>query len=297
MSVKMKFRHLKPDQIVVPEVRVTSIWSDEEYDDFSATIEKEGIHQPLKCILEDGTYYLVDGLHRLDEAKRMTLEKVPVVYKEGRLVDALMENLTSNRLRGKTPASDEIKLLRHLRDEYNMEPYQIAEKTGIPRARIEQRLAIASAAPEVLSCLEFDQRPLGVAFHLSRLPNQSGQIALLTRLLQVSPPATVKEVEGIIDSALKIQDARSEAPTEPMDQIPIKTISCHLCGVKYEYSDLRGLNVCATCHGLSRDYIQQLKKRRADPRTPEQILAEKIATSEDVDAEREALEAVRERKT
>ncbi|GAH84617.1 unnamed protein product, partial [marine sediment metagenome] len=233
-------------------------------------------------------------LHRLDEAKRMGLTKIPVVYKEGKLVDALMENLTSNRLRGKTPASDEIRLLRHLRDEYHMEPYQIAEKTGIPRARIEQRLAIASAAPEVLSCLEFDQIPLGVAFHLSRLPNQSGQIALLTRILQVSPPATVGEVEGIIDSALQIQGAMNETPREPVAQIPVKTLSCHLCGEKYEYRELRGLHACATCHGMARDYIQQLKKRRADPRTPEAILAQKIASAEDVETERAALEAVRE---
>ena len=83
MSEKMKFRHLKPDEIKVPDVRVTSIWSDEEYEDFASTIAKEGINQPVKCILEDGTFWLVDGLHRLDEARRRGIEKVPVVYKEG----------------------------------------------------------------------------------------------------------------------------------------------------------------------------------------------------------------------
>ena len=294
MSVNMKFRHLKPDEIQVPEVRVTSIWTDEEYEDFASTIQKEGIHQPLKCILDDGTFWLVDGLHRLDEARHRGIEKVPVVYKEGKLVDALMENLVSNRLRGKTPASDEIRLLRHLRDEYHMEPWQIAEKTGLPRARIEQRLQIATAAPEVLSCLEFDQIPLGVAFHLSRLPNQAGQIALLTRLLQATPPATVREVEDIIDHAIEIQ-ASLATPHEPTNiQIPLKTISCHLCGERYEASDMRGINACATCHGLARDYIQQLKARRSSSITPEQALASRIATDDDIDEARLALEKVRE---
>ena len=294
MSEKMKFRHLKPDEIQIPEVRVTSIWTDEEYRDFAATIEKEGINQPLKCILDDGVFWLVDGLHRLEEAKRRGIDKVPVVYKEGKLVDALVENLVSNRLRGKTPASDEIRLLQHLRTEYNLEPWQIAERTGLPRARIEQRLQIATAAPEVLSCLEFEQIPLVVAYQLSRLPNQSGQIALLSRLLQATPPATGSEVEGIIDHAIEIQHQMKEAPPNPVAVIPTKTITCHLCGERYEASEMRGINVDPGCHGLARDYIQQLKKRRADPTTPEQALAARIATDDDIDEARRQLETVRE---
>lgn len=294
MSIQMRLRHLKPDQIVVPEVRVTSIWTDEEYGDFAATIKEEGIQQPLKCILDDGTFYLVDGLHRLDEAKRHGLPKVPVVYKEGKLVDALVENLTSNRLRGKTPASDEIRLIRHLRTEFNLEPWQIAEKTGLSRERIEQRIQIGSAAPEVLSCLEFEQIPLGVAYHLSRLPNESGQIALLSRLLQATPPATVREVGEIIDHALEIQTQMTEPARNPPAQIPLKTISCHLCGERYEAQEMRGINTCATCHGLSRDYIQQLKKRRTESITPEQALAQRIALDEDIDEARAALDRVRE---
>lgn len=295
MSTKMKFRHVKPDQIVVPEVRVTSIWSDEEYKDFVGSIETEGIMQPLKCIKEGDRYILIDGLHRLDEAKRKGIDKIPIVYKEGELVDALVENLVSNRLRGKTPASDEIRLLIHLREKYHMEPWQIAEKTGLPRTRIEQRLQIASAAPEVLSCLEFEQISLGVAFHLSRLPNESGQIALLSRLLQATPPAKVDEVEGIIDHALEIQDQMNQMPNEPRIEIPIKTISCHLCAEKYEAQDMRGINVCATCHGLSRDYIQQLKKRRTETITPEEALARRIARPQDIDEARAELEEIREK--
>jgi len=293
----MKLRHLKPSQIHVPDVRVTSIWTEEEYGDFTATIEEDGIQQPLKCILDDATFWLVDGLHRLDEAKRMGIEKVPVVYKEGKLVDALVENLTSNRLRGKTPASDEIKLIRHLREEYEMEPWMIAEKTGLSRERIEQRIQVGTAAPEVLSCLEFEQIGLGVAFQLSRLPNQSGQIALLARLLQATPPATVKEVEGIIDGALKYQEQMKEAPTEPQIQIPVRTIGCHLCGERYEAAETYGLNVCKTCGGLARDYIQQLKKGRTETISPAEALARKVATDDDIDQARQSLDAVREGKT
>lgn len=294
MSQKMRLRHVKTSEILVPEVRVTSIWTDEEYEDFQATIEGDGIQQPLKCVLEDGKYWLVDGLHRLDEAKRHGIEKVPVVYKEGLLVDALVENLTSNRLRGKTPASDEIKLLRHLQDEYHLAPWQIAEKTGLSRERIDQRLQVATAAPEVLSCLEFEQITLGVAYHLSRLPNQSGQIALLSRLLQATPPMRNKEVEGIIDHALEIQASLARPQESHKIEIPLKTITCHLCGERYEAAEMRGINVDPTCHGLARDYIQELKKRRTEAVSPEDVLARDVAVDDDIDAAREELERVRE---
>ena len=294
MSQKMRLKHVKTSEIQVPEVRVTSIWTNEEYGDFVATIGEDGIQQPLKCILDEGKYWLVDGLHRLDEAKRLGIEKVPVVYKEGLLVDALVENLTSNRLRGKTPASDEIKLLRHLRDEYHLEPWQIAKKTGLSRERIERRLQVASAAPEVLSCLEFDQITLGVAYHLSRLPNQSGQIALLSRLLQATPPMRNKEVEGIIDHALEIQASLARPQETHNIEIPLKTITCHLCGERYEAAEMRGINVDPTCHGLARDYIQELKKRRTEALSPEEAEARRIAGHDDIDKAREDLEAVRE---
>lgn len=289
MSEKMKLRHVKPGEIQVPEVRVTSIWTVEEYEDFVGTIKEDGIQQPLKCILDGKTLWLIDGLHRLDEAKKHGIEKVPVVYKEGKLVDALVENLTSNRLRGKTPVTDEIKLINHLREEYNLEPWQIAGKTGLPRERIEQRLQVGTAAPEVLSCLEFEQIPLGTAFQLSRLPNQGGQIALLARLLQATPPATVKEVTGIVESALSIQEEMREAPPQREIMLPTKTLACHLCGEMYEASDMRGINIDATCHGLARDYIQELKKKRGRGATPNEILASRIASEEDVEKSRALL--------
>lgn len=293
MSERMKLRHVKPDKIKVPEVRVTSIWTEDEYGDFVATIKEDGIQQPLKCILDDGIFWLIDGLHRLEEAKIHGIEKVPVVYKEGKLIDALVENLTSNRLRGKTPVSDEIRLIKHLRDEYNLEPWQIAGKTGLPRDRIEQRLQIGSAAPEVLSCLEFEQIPLGTAYHLSRLPNQGGQIALLARLLQATPPATVKEVEGIVDHALEIQIEMAQPQPEREILLPTKTITCHLCGERYEASEMRGINIDATCHGLARDYIQELKKKRRAGTTPEQALATRIALEDDPQVARELLAEAR----
>ena len=53
---------------------------------------------------------------------------------------------------------------------------------------------------------------------------------------------------------------------------------------------MRGINIDATCHGLARDYIQQMKEKRRAGVTPEQALAQRIGTDEDIEKARADLE-------
>jgi len=105
---------------------------------------------------------------------------------------------------------------------------------------------------------------------------------------------TVKEVSVIIDQALVIQTQMNEPHEAPEVQVPFRTLPCHLCGERYEAQEMRGINTCATCHGLSRDYIQQLKKKRAESISPQEALARSVAGDDDIDKARESLERVRE---
>jgi ParB-like chromosome segregation protein Spo0J len=291
VSTQIKFRYLDADTIRVPDVRVTSIWSDEEYAEFQRTIATDGIGVPLKCVLDGETWWLIDGLHRLEEAKRLGQKKVPVAYTEGSMVDALLKNLYLNRVRGRTPASDEIKLIQHLLDKYHMSLTDISRKTGMSMELMEQRLQIARAGSYVKMALETGQIGVGVAFQLSRLPHEEGQTILLARLLQAVPPATTAEVQDIVEGSLKIIQEREQTTPRVPETIPVKTLRCHLCGQAYEPGDLRGINVCVTCHGLSRDWIQNRLKGQAEKTSPAEALAQKIARGELSEADKAAMEA------
>lgn len=290
MSNPIKFRHLDPKQIVVPDVRVTSIWNEEDFAEFQGTIEESGIGVPLKCIKEGDTWWLIDGLHRRDEAIRLGINRVPVAYTEGTLAEAMMSNLFLNRMRGRTPASDEIKLIHHLMNEYGLTPAIISKKTGMSLDRIEQRLKIGTAASYVLTALETEQIGVGVAFQLSRLPNEEGQTLLLSRLLMAVPPVTTAEVTEVVDGSLKIIKERKRPATAPPEIIPVRTLRCHLCGQEYEPGDLRGINVCITCHGLSRDWIQNRLKGQEERISPADALMAKIARGELSEEEKRDLE-------
>lgn len=290
MTSLIKFRHLDPKQIVVPEVRVTSIWTEEDYAEFQGTIEESGIGIPLKCLKEGETWWLIDGLHRRDEAIRLGINRVPVAYTEGTLAEALMSNLFLNRMRGRTPASDEIKLIHHLMKEYGLTPAVISKRTGMSLDRIEQRLQIGSASAYVLTALETEQIGVGVAFQLSRLPNEEGQTLLLSRLLQAVPSVTTAEVADIVEGSLQLIREKRRPEHQPPEIIPVRTLRCHLCGQEYEPGDLRGINACVTCHGLSRDWIQTRLKGQSERISPAQSLMDKIARGELSEEERRELE-------
>jgi len=290
LSDTIKFRHLDPRQIVVPDVRVTSIWNEEDFAEFQGTIEESGIGVPLKCIKEGDTWWLIDGKHRLDEATRLGISRVPVAYTEGTLAEAMMSNLYLNRMRGRTPASDEIKLIHHLMNEYGLTPAIISKKTGMSLDRIEQRLKIGTAAAYVLTALETEQIGVGIAFQLSRLASEEVQTLLLSRLLMAVPPVTTAEVTDIVDGSLKILQERKRPEHPPPDTIPVRTLRCHLCGQEYEPGNLRGINVCVTCHGLSRDWIQRRLKDQTESISPADALMAKVARGELSEEEKRELE-------
>ena len=277
MSSKMRIVSLDPNVIQIPSVRVTSFWNPDEYESFRASLDADGQAQPIICVKEGETYWLVDGLHRLSEAKLKGWPRILVAYKEGTLVDAKVRNLYMNRLRGKTKASEEVALIHSLTSEDHLSLEEIQKRTGLSMDVIEQRLAISRALPEIQEALDQEQIPVGVAFQLSRLPQGPGQLKLLMALMQHIPPMPTRQVEQIVDESLKIIAERNQIQPDAPPQIPVPTFKCRLCEQRWEETEVIGITICHTCLGLTKDYIQQLLSQRREKKTVDQVLAQQIA--------------------
>jgi len=277
MSSKMRIANLDPNVVQIPTVRVTSFWDPDEYESFKASLDADGQAQPIICVKEGETFWLVDGLHRLNEAKLKGWPRILVAYREGSLVDAKVRNLYMNRLRGKTKASEEVALINSLTQEDHLSLDEIQNRTGLSREVIEQRLQIGRALPEVREALDQEQIPVGVAFQLSRLPEGPGQLKLLMALMQHIPPMPTRQVESIVDESLRIIAERAHAQDQPQPQIPVPAFKCRLCEQRWPEEEVLGINVCHTCLGVAKDYIQQLMKQRREKKTVDQVLAEEIA--------------------
>lgn len=277
MSSRMKLVHLDPNNIKIPPVRVTSMWDPEDYEIFKASLEADGQGQAIICVKEGDVYWLADGLHRLEEAKLKGWPKIAVAYKEGSLVDAKVRNLYMNRLRGKTKASEEVTLIKDLFENDGLDLAEVSKRTGIPMELVEKRLAVGRADPYVQEMLDHERIGVGIAFELSRLPNPAGQVRLLQELVKMPRLPETKDVKAIVEESLRIIAEQAQTQDTPAIGPPLRTIKCFLDEERHELNDVRGINVCLTCLGLAKDYIQELKKKRARAETPEQILAQRVA--------------------
>jgi ParB/RepB/Spo0J family partition protein len=274
---RIRLVYLDPNAIKVPTVRVTSVWDPEEYDEFRTSLEADGIEDPIKCVREGGTFWLADGLHRLQEAKIKGMAKIPVAYKDGTLVDAKVRNLYMNRLRGKTKASEEVRLVKSLMEEDHLTFEEIAARTGLSRERLEARVSIAEASSEILMALDEERITVGIAEQLARLPNAPGQVKLLMALLQQIPLPTADYVRRIVDESLRILQDRAQQPVGPTPTVPVPSFPCKLCGQRWPEGEVIGITIDLACYGLAKDYIVKLMKDRRAGVSREQQLAEQAA--------------------
>jgi len=277
-SEKAKLIRLDPHKIKIPTVRVTSVWQDDEYEAFKASLAADGIVNPIICVKEGEEYWLVDGLHRLEEAKLAGQKSVEVVFREGTLVEAMTRNLYLNRLRGRTKLSEEIRVIKELSETHHLSLEDVERHTGLSKEAIEQRLAIGKASALVMDAVEAEQIGLGTAFQLTRLPNEASQNAILMNVLLQVPPKPTPWVKEVVDATLQAIKERKEGKPPPQEVIPVRTLRCHICEQHYTPDELRGINVCPTCFGLSKEYIKRKMKESEMGLSPEQALAQKAAS-------------------
>jgi len=192
---------------------------------------------------------LVDGAHRLEEAISQGLPSVEAVVFEGSMVDVLAKNLFLDHTRGKTPVSDMVRVIGALFTEYNLDPDQIREKTGLTRDYIEKLVRISQTSPSVQQALDEGVIGVGHAFELSRLPYAVQQEEIIAKH-QVWR-FTVKELHDQIDQVLIEMQAIAEEgpPTAVTEPRPIAKYHCEGCKQEVEPRYLRPVMLCPDCFG------------------------------------------------
>ena len=247
----MKLRKVNPHSIVVPEVRVTAQFDEELYQQFRESIIEAGQITPPICYEVGEDLVLCDGLHRLQEAKNNGQTSIDVVVIPGDMIDVLTKNIFLDHLRGKTPVSQMVKVIRTLYQEYNLDPDQIKEKTGLTRDYIEKLLKIGAASPTVQDALDQGVIGVGHAFELSRLPYAIQQEELIAK--QQIYRFKVTELHEFVDNVLREMKSVAEAgpPTVVTGPRPIATYHCEGCQVEVEPRYLRPVMLCPDCFGVA----------------------------------------------
>jgi ParB-like chromosome segregation protein Spo0J len=265
MSKPMKIIWVDPNDLKVPDVRITSTWDPEMLDMFKASIDADGITQPLVAIKEGETLWLVDGLHRRDEALLKGIQRVPVAVLDGSMRQVMTRNLYMNRLRGGIKASEMIQVVNWLQEKEHMSIDQIHAETGLKNDYIEKLLECARAEPEVLEELDKEAIGVGHAWELARIRDRDAQLRSFA--LVHTYRLTVKATKDMIDETIKILETRRNNPDAPpqLDPLSVPTIQCHGCEQEWPLKKVVGVNLCMHCYGILQD---EIIKRRKDGQIP-----------------------------
>lgn len=262
MTDKMKVQYLAPQDLKVPEVRITSAFDDDIYSMFRDDIEKIGISQPLLVARHEGEFWVIDGKNRRDEALLQGLKTVPCVVVEMSLKDLQLRNLVLNRLRGKTKASEEVKVIKDLWETHSCSIDEIVEKTGMPQERVEQLLQIGGAAQEVWEALDEGRIKVCHAFQLARIVDRSRQVQMLQYIWNVRTNCT--DLKEAVDDALRIiaERAKGENKAEPVGPPSLPTATCSVCKEAHPLSDILAPPMCKTCFAYT---ITAYAERKNNP--------------------------------
>lgn len=252
------------ESLAVPDLRVTSIMSEEQLEELVSSIRQQGILQPLQVLRVEGVLWVVDGYNRLMAARELQLPAVPCIVRDGSPTDLALHNLVVNRQRGKSNPAEEARLVRHLREEAGLPVEEIARRTGISTSWARKLHDLYDLPPEVLELVANGKLGVSHALELRRLPNVAEQVQVATHASEWR--YTVEQVKVAVESALRPGQPAEPggvtfAPTGRPQRIPILCTVCHA-----DITDTPSYSwACEGCRPLIAEFGEAWRAREAPP--------------------------------
>lgn len=245
----MKLRNIQVDLIDVPAVRVTAVYDEEHLALLKDSLAAMGTINPIILVGNGTRYEVVDGLHRLQEARTRGEKVIPAVVYEGGPKEALLKNLVLNKVRGKTKASEMVAVIKELWTTHGMTSDEIALQTGLTRDYIERLQRISQASPSVQEALDREIIGVGHAYELARLPRHEQQEEVVAKY-QVWR-WSVKELKAQVDMVLQMMEQRPAegVPATPQAPPTPPVYRCDACQEESEPKHLRAVQLCPDCYG------------------------------------------------
>jgi ParB family chromosome partitioning protein len=266
-----ELQHIAPDDILVPELRITSQIDPHLMEEMLASVKREGILTPLNVTPRDGKYILIDGLHRLYVAKELGLKTVPCMVQVATDGEIMTRNLITNRHRGKSNPAQEAKVIRYLAQEEQKGIEEIVDATGLSDTWVRKLLAVAFLPTEVEHFIEDGYLSVTNAFHLTKLVDPEWQIQTARDAVKWN-----YNEQQIRDRVADLNEVRPELKpgdttfTEKGQPIRIP-LTCHFC-----LNELEGKNylwVCPECEKLLTEFWKMYQSGNQAVRSSEPVAA------------------------
>lgn len=252
----------------VPRERVTAVYTPELEEEFRKSVESQGIKDDVSLFLIDGSLWLDDGLHRLQEAERLSMPTVPAKIQKGTISDLVLSNIMHARQRGKSNPAQEAESLAFIVHKQGYPIETAAGKLGMSPAWAKRLIRIATLPDEIKDYVKHGKIPVTGAFYLADLSAAAEQISVAkdavlysynvyqikTRVAQLLNPDIEPEEGGYtFNSKGKPQ------------KIPLR---CHFCGDELPDTGKQYIWCCATCEGEAMGLLNAYRKHLKEGTSP-----------------------------
>lgn len=185
----------------------------EELEELSASIQKDGLLQPILVRpLEDGTYQIIAGERRWQASKLAGLRQVPIRIKEANDDKALELALIENIQRSDLNPIEEAYGYRRMMERLNMTQAEVAQAMSKGRSTVANALRLLELPEEAQQLLFEEKITAGHARAILSIPTKEGRERLTRKL--VEEKLSVREAEALarLFSGKKNENAKSKTP-------------------------------------------------------------------------------------
>lgn len=190
----------------------------EEIEELAASIEKDGLLQPILVRqIADGTYQIIAGERRWQASKAAGLKKVPVRIKEVDDDQALELALIENIQRSDLNPIEEAYGYRRLMERRSMTQAEVAQAVSKGRSTVANVLRLLDLPEEAQQLLFEEKITAGHARAILSVPTAEGRLSLTQKIIDNG--LNVREAENLARLMSGKKDSSASAPREPMPAV------------------------------------------------------------------------------
>jgi ParB/RepB/Spo0J family partition protein len=264
--------YLVPTRLInVPRERVTSVWDPALQEEFEESVKSKGILEPVRLLLIDGEVWLRDGLHRIELAEKLKMDLIPALLHIGSTDDLLIENIISNRQRGKSNPAQEAEVLAYLVKKRNFPLDTAANQLGLSPDWARKLLRIATLPDDVKDLIKHGKIPVTGAFYICDLdhPDQQSSVARDAAAYSYNAYQIKARVWALINPDRPAEEGSFTFTQNGKPQkIPMR---CAFCGDELPETGKAYVWIDAKCEALLRDLYSYYQKEYGKPSPPSPV--------------------------
>ena len=138
-----QYKEIEIDKIVIPEDRARATFTQDQYNELKASIKEHGFTVPILVRpLPDGRYEIIDGLHRVEAAKRLNWKDIEANVVSVNDLEAKFLALKANLVRRNLEPIQEGEVVYRIMVKHKLTERQVAERLGVSVEWVSKRLAL-----------------------------------------------------------------------------------------------------------------------------------------------------------